>query len=270
MSLKNYRKSVGGITLNLWEGGQGRLMIFLHGVTANASVWDPVLLALQDTFHVIAIDQRGHGQSDKPTSVYGSADFARDALQLVETVAGAPAIIVGHSLGARNSIVAATTQPELVAGVVAIEFTPFIEKEVMDALEARVKGGDRVFASTDEIIAYLADRYPLMPKDALERRAKYGYREDQGVFRPLADPAAMVATVAGLREDFERAVLDVKTPVLLVRGKESKLVSAAAFERTLRLRPDLPNLVVPDTDHYVPEEAPIAVVKAIRNFAETL
>ncbi len=270
MVLNIKKKSVGNITLNLREGGEGRLIVFLHGITANASVWDPILSTLQGSFHVVAIDQRGHGLSDKPSDGYGASDFAADVLRLIQATSTAPAIIVGHSLGARNGVVAATMQKELVAGVVAIELTPFIEPEVLETLEKRVNGGNRAFASKDEIISYLSARYPLMPQDAVARRAAYGYVEHQGVFRPLADPISMAATAAGLREDFEPAIQNVQRPTLLVRGQESKLVSAAAFERTLRLRPDFKNLVVPKTDHYVPEEAPAAVVKAISEFAETV
>jgi 2-(acetamidomethylene)succinate hydrolase len=270
MSLKSHRVPAGAITLHIREAGSGPLVVFLHGITANAAVWDPVLLELRDAFHVVAVDQRGHGQSDAPPHGYGGEAYARDLLDLIEALGGAPAIVVGHSLGARNGVVAATLQPERIAGVVAIDFVPFIEDEVLEALEARVKGGDRTFASIDDIIAYLASRYPLMPPDALQRRATHGYHRIGNVFRALADPKAMAATAEGLREDLEPAMASVRRPVLLVRGAESKLVSVAAFERTQQLRPDLPALVVPGTDHYVPEEAPAVVSRAIRDFAKDI
>ncbi|QAY96033.1 alpha/beta hydrolase [Methylovirgula ligni] len=270
MSLKTHKKKAGGVTLNLREAGQGQLMVFLHGISANASVWDPILYSLQESYHVIAVDQRGHGLSDKPSKGYQGQDFASDILRLIEATSSGPAIIVGHSLGARNGVVAAAMQKELVAGVVAVEFTPFIEPIVLDTLKKRVIGGNRTFASKDEIVSYLSERYPLMPPDAIERRSTYGYVERNGVFHPLADPSGMAATAAGLREDFEPAVRVVDRPILLVRGKESKLVSQMAFERTQHLRPDFKSLIVPDTDHYVPEEAPATMAKAIREFAQTI
>jgi len=85
--------------------------------------------------------------------------------------------------------------------------------------------------------------------------------------RPLADPAAMAATARGLREDLVPAFTAVRTPVLLIRGAQSKLVSAAALEKTQSLRPDMPTLVVPNTDHYVPEEDPDTVASAVIDFA---
>jgi len=64
--------------------------------------------------------------------------------------------------------------PDKALGVVAIDFTPFIEEAVFDELDKRVAGGDQTFDSLDDIAAYLRKRYPLLPEDAVMRRARYG------------------------------------------------------------------------------------------------
>ena len=242
------------------------LALFFHGITANAYVFQPVLEQLAGEFRCVSVDQRGHGRSDKPASGYGAEAFAEDVAALVRHFGGRPALIVGHSLGARNGIVAAAKHPALIAGVVAIDFTPYIEDQVFTDLETRVNGGDRVFASVEEVKSYLAGRYKLMPADAVERRARWGYRPVEGGLRPLADPGAMTQIAAGLREDLETPLRAVKVPVLLMRGKESKLVSPAAFAKTRALRPDLPSVEIERADHYVPEEEPKATVEEIRKF----
>lgn len=261
-----HKVDTGRITLNVRETGQGPVAIFLHGITSNGAVWEPVLTALKNTMRCFAVDQRGHGLSDKPDSGYGAAAYSEDVLALIETLDAGPAVIVGHSLGARNGVVAATLRPDLVSAVVAIDFTPFIETEVLDALEARVIAGDRSFASREEIEDYLRDRYAMMPPEAIRRRAYSAYQETGSGLRPLASPKAMAQTAAGLREDLEPAFRAVNRPVLMMRGAVSKLVSAAAFEKTRKLRPDLPALVVEDTDHYVNEEKPEVVSRAILDF----
>lgn len=242
------------------------LALFFHGITANAYVFQPVLEQLAGEFRCVSIDQRGHGRSGKPATGYGAASFAEDVAALVRHFGGRPALVVGHSLGARNGIVAASLHPSLIAGVVAIDFTPYIEDQVFTDLETRVNGGDRVFADVEEVKSYLAGRYKLMPADAVERRARWGYRPVEGGLRPLADPGAMTQIATGLREDLEAPLRAVKVPVLLVRGKESKLVSPAAFARTRALRPDLPAVEIERADHYVPEEEPRATVEEIRKF----
>lgn len=265
-SVKVRRIDTGRITLNIREVGNGPATIFLHGITSNSAVWDPQLLALKDIVHGVAVDQRGHGLSDKPDSGYGAGDLAEDILALIRTLDAGPVFIVGHSLGARNGVEAAALAPDLVRGVVAIDFTPYIETEVLDQLASRVNGGDRLFASQQEIEAYLQGRYPLMPADAVRRRAVSAYQKIEGGFRPLASPRAMSQTAEGLRGDLVPAFTNVKRPVLIVRGALSKLVSPAALEKTRALRPDMPVLVVENADHYVNEEAPEVMTAAIREF----
>ncbi len=266
-SIREHKIETARLALNAREAGSGPLAIFMHGITAVGAVWDPILERLAGSFRVVAIDQRGHGRSDKPNSSYSADELSDDAIALVEALGGGPAVLVGHSLGARNGVVAATRRPDVVRCVVAVDFTPFIEDEVFASLEARVNGGDRDFASLQEVEDYLHNRYPLLPPDAVKRRARHGYVARGDVLRPLADPGAMAATARGLREDLVPAFTAVKTPVLLIRGAGSKLVSAAALEKTRGLRPDMPALVVPDTDHYVPEEDPETVASAILDFA---
>lgn len=254
------------------EEGAGDDTVFLfHGVTANHRVWAPVQRALAARARVIAVDQRGHGRSGKPASGYAAADYADDIGGLVRALGGRGRnVLVGHSLGSRNSIVAGERFPGLIDGVVAIDFTPFIETEVFDTLAARVGSGDQAFASVSEIEEYLQQRYPLMPADAVARRAAYGYSGEAGALRPLASPEAMRQTVEGLRADLSGSYRGLAVPTVVVRGAESVLVTEAAFERSRALRPDLAYETVPGADHYVPEEQPDAIVTIVSSLIDQL
>jgi 2-(acetamidomethylene)succinate hydrolase len=217
-------------------------------------------------FRITCIDQRGHGRAPKPATGYAGEDYARDLNEvLLEKT-----LLIGHSLGARNALVAGGRYPEKVAAVVAIDFTPYIEREVFDALDSRVAGGGRDFASPEEVRKYLRQRYPRLPADAIERRARHGYECVDGKWRPLALPAAMRQTCAGLREDLSSTLKDIKAPVLLLRGEDSKLVSREAWAKTRALRPDIPAHEISDADHYVPEEQPAAVAAAVLDFWDSI
>lgn len=264
---QTHQIDLGDITLSVRECGSGPLAIFLHGITANAAVWDPVLDRLSDTFRAVAVDQRGHGRSAKPPSGYHGTDFADDVARLVDVLGGGPALLVGHSLGARNAVFAAAEHPELVSAVVAIDFTPFIEREAFDAVERRIRSGDTTFTSRDAVERYLRDRYPRMPADAIARRATYGFERVDGRYEPLADGAAMIETHRSLvSDDTEGAFSRVRCPLLVIRGEASTVVSASAFEKTRRLRPDARAITIEGADHYVPEEQPAAVTAEITRF----
>jgi 2-(acetamidomethylene)succinate hydrolase len=217
-------------------------------------------------FRIVSIDQRGHGRAPKPASGYSAQSYAED----VDSLLKEKTLLIGHSLGARNALVAGLRYPEKVAAVVAIDFTPYIEREVFDALDARVAGGDRSFESLQEISSYLRERYPRLPSDAIERRARHGYECVDGKWRPLASAAAMRETCAGLREDLSPALRKISVPMLLLRGAESKLVSRQAWAKTRALRPDIPAHEIADADHYVHEEQPAAVAAAVLDFWDSI
>ena len=256
--------------VSLWGkvSGTGRPVVLLHGVTANAYVWDPVASRLADSLRVIAVDQRGHGRTGPAADRdYSAAAFASDVAGLAAAL-GEPIIVAGHSLGSRNAIEAAARYPAAVAGVAAIDFTPYIETAVLRAVGSRVVRGNRGYAGLHELRAYLRERYPLLPPDAIERRVRSGYRHTaDGGYQPLADPEAMRLAADGLSEDLAPALAKMTAPAVLVRGAESTLVSPGAWRRTRELRPDLPAVEIAGADHYVPEERPDEVADLILRLA---
>jgi 2-(acetamidomethylene)succinate hydrolase len=262
------RLPTGAAELYAIELGEGPPLLFLHGITASAFVWQPVMEKLAGSYHCVAIDQRGHGRSGRPPDGrFGAAAYAGDAAGVAALIGNGRAVIVGHSLGARNAITAGALHPDAVAGVVAIEFTPFIEQAAFDALDARVTGAPASFASVGEVTGYLSARYPGLPAEAVARRAAGGFAERaDGTLTPLADAGAMRETCAGLREDLAPDLRRLGVPAVLVRGADSRFVSAAAFRAAQALRPDLPAVVVDGADHYVPEEKPEEVAQIIREF----
>ena len=190
---------------------------FITRMPQNAwdAVFEPLMARLSDRFTTIAVDQRGHGRSDKPETGYEANDYADDIAGLIRTLDRGHAILVGHSLGARNSVTVAAKYPDLVRSVIAIDFTPYIETEPLDALEARVNAGSQLFEDVKSVEAYLAGRYPNIPADAIRIRAESGYQPVDGGLRPLASPAAMAQTAKGLRSDLVPAYRDVTKPVVL-------------------------------------------------------
>ncbi|MEV7646922.1 alpha/beta hydrolase [Arthrobacter sp. NPDC089319] len=254
---------IAGTKICFRDSGQGRPVLFLHGTSASLGVWDGVMAGLGEGYRTIAVDQRGHGRSSKPERGYSQRDFARDILGLAAHLGLEDVVLVGHSLGARNAIVAAAMEPKRIAGVIAVDYLPFVEPEVIDNLEHRVLGGHREFNGFDEIVDYLAERYPRTPRKALEARALYGYEKRGKHYLPLAEPEAMRGTVDSFRTDFREAFTEVRGPVVVVRGEKSAIVSERAFLLAKELRPDFDYVTVPDCDHYIPEAAPEVVLEAL-------
>jgi 2-(acetamidomethylene)succinate hydrolase len=155
--------------------------------------------------------------------------------------------------------------------VLAVDYSPWVESDVLDVLQVRVAAGNRAFASVDEIEAYLQDRYRLLPAEAVARRAAWGYRQDaDALWRPLADPSAMDQLIEGFRTPWADEFAAVSVPMTQVRGAHSSIVSDAAWQAALDARPQDRVVVDPTADHYVPEEHPALVAAELRQLLSTL
>lgn len=249
--------------------GNGPAIVLLHGTSANYAVWEPIANELASRATAISLDQRGHGRSDKPGTGYDGASFAFDIVTVLDALGIERAIVAGHSLGARNAWVAAAKYPDRVSAVVAVDYTPFVEQEVLDNLEVRVAGGDQVFASIVDIEGYLHKRYLRMPLDAIHRRAKWGYRQlEDGNWVPLAPASALKQLVDGLRTPWDQEFRDVAVPMTCVRGIDSMVVSVAAWEAAQDARESARWVVVDNADHYVPEEHPDVIAAELLRILE--
>jgi 2-(acetamidomethylene)succinate hydrolase len=266
MKPETFECPLGGVSLHAVAMGKGPLVVLLHGITANAYVFLPLMERLAHRFRLVSIDMRGHGRSSKPPSGYAAKDYADDIETLIRRLGG-PALLIGHALGARDAFVAGARKNGLVSGIVAIDFTPFIDEQVFVALGQRIAHGNRLFADRAAIAAALSERYPMTPSDAIQRRVTYGYRQVEGGWRPLADATAMAATAEGMRENFEAAFKSLEVPTLLIRGAESKFISPEVWARTKALRPDMRFVELAGADHYAAEEIPDAIAAEVLSFA---
>jgi 2-(acetamidomethylene)succinate hydrolase len=253
-----------GVDIVFRVRGSGPVVVLLHGTSANHAVWEPVGDALVTGATVVALDQRGHGRSDKPATGYRGEDFVTDVETVLDALGIERAVVAGHSLGGRNAWLAAARLPDRVSGAVVVDYTPYVEPAVLDELDVRVARGFRSFADLDEIESYLRDRYPVILPGAVSRRARWGYRPTaDGRLVPLASAEAMSQLIEGFRTPYDDEFRSVAVPMTHLRGRESAIVSEAAWDRAMIDRPDDRFVVVDDTDHYIPEERPALVAAEI-------
>jgi pimeloyl-ACP methyl ester carboxylesterase len=112
------RALVNGININYEQVGSGPPLVLIHGLTGSLEIWQRVIApALSDTFTVVTLDLRGHGQSDMPTSGYSTADLANDAIGLLDSLNIDRAHIVGHSIGGVIALHSAVLRPDRVCAV---------------------------------------------------------------------------------------------------------------------------------------------------------
>lgn len=114
--------STNGINLHFRDwGGNGRPVVLLHGLASSCHIWDLVAPRLAENFSVIALDQRGHGLSDKPETGYDFSTVAADLMGVIEKRGLQNPVIVGHSWGADVALEFSVAYPEVASGVCFVD-----------------------------------------------------------------------------------------------------------------------------------------------------
>src|SRR5579859_278592 len=135
-----------GIRMHVAETGSGPLVLLLHGFPESWYSWRHQLRALSEAgYHVVAPDQRGYGQTDRPEAIdkYSMFHLVGDVIGLLDALGEEKAVVVGHDWGAPVAWQTALLRPDLVRGVVGLSVAPPFPRQgdtpplaAMDALFA--------------------------------------------------------------------------------------------------------------------------------------
>lgn len=114
--------NLGDIALHYTDwGGEGRDLVLVHGLASTSHIWDLVAPFLTENFRVIALDQRGHGESAKPSSGYDFQTVATDLHCFINEIGLREPVLVGHSWGADVVLHHGATYPGLASGLVLVD-----------------------------------------------------------------------------------------------------------------------------------------------------
>ncbi len=102
-------------------GGSGSRIVLLHGLSSQSHIFDLVAPRLAENFRVVAFDQRGHGESDKPSGGYDFKSVTDDLLAFVDAMRWERAIIVGHSWGGNVALEFEARNTNRVAALVFVD-----------------------------------------------------------------------------------------------------------------------------------------------------
>ena len=117
-------------------------LCFLHGGAAHAHWFDAVVPALADRYHVVSLDQRGHGESAWALPpAYATEDFAADLLGMMDGLGWTRMTLVGHSMGGHNAMAFAAWYPERVSALVVVDSRPALPEDRVERMRARGQQG---------------------------------------------------------------------------------------------------------------------------------
>ncbi len=252
---------VNGLTLVADEWNRGLdaaadrpTILMLHGGGQNRFSWKNTGQVLADEgFHVVALDSRGHGDSDRaPDADYDVETLTADVLEVLGAI-GRPVNLIGASMGGLTGILVADhAGPEQVTRLVLVDVVPRFEKNGSARIREFMFSGLHGFGSLEEaadaVAAYLPHRRRPRSPEGLKKNLRlrdgrwYWHWDPAFMTKPGDDPELRT-------EKFEQAAADLTIPVLLIRGKLSDVVSPEGVRHFLDTVPNAEFVELSEAGH---------------------
>jgi pimeloyl-ACP methyl ester carboxylesterase len=254
-----------GVRMHYVEQGRkdGPVLVLLHGYTDSYLSFERVLPLLPRSFHVYALDQRGHGDSSRPECCYSQSDFASDVAAFLDAQGIPRAVLVGHSMGSFIAQQVAFEHPQRVEALVLVGSAPTVH-------------GNAVAAGLKSYVDTLSD--PIDPAFVRDFQAGTFYRPippsflDTAISESLKVPARVwKAALDGLiAEDHSSRLGEISVPTLVVGGDRDGFFSVAEQQALAQALPHASLSLYTGTGHAPHVEEPQRFVDDVKKFLRTL
>jgi pimeloyl-ACP methyl ester carboxylesterase len=272
MSFVERTVRVNGVTLHYldWGATEAPPVVLLHGITGHARVWDHLASRLVPGHRVLALDQRGHGDSDPaPGDDYRVGTMADDVAAFAASLRLDRFALVGHSMGGRIAIQYAADHGARLDRLVIIDIGPEIDLSgLMRVRDMMAQAPERI-ESEEWAVEYIRRGNPRQDLDMLRQRVRHGLKR-------LPDGELTWKYAKGLRDmmragrrdavDLWEPLPRIACPTLVVRGAESDILSADVAKKMTERLPAGRLVEIEGAGHTVPADRPEEFVRQIQAF----
>ena len=250
-----------------WGDPQRQAVVLLHGLQDCARSWDALASSLSPDYRVVALDHRGHGDSDRaPEGQYRLRDYVADVEAMVDQLGLDRVVLVGHSAGGRNAFVYAADHPEHVEVLAVVDIDPDAVNAASREMFKRYLAEGDEWPSLEAVVERLRQRGPNSSRGMLEHQALH-------MTRALPDGGRAWKRDPGLLTAYERPDLwaewsRIGCQTLIVRGRQSELLTHPV---AVRMREAVPRSRLAELEgggHWLYQEAPGAFEATLRWFLD--
>jgi esterase len=268
--------TINGLRLHYLDFGNGDKppLICLHGLGGNAYNFEELAAHLQTTYHVIAIDVRGRGDSQwGPPDEYNHTSYSSDLAMLIEQLRFPRVTLIGTSMGGAIAMLYAGGYPERVERLVLNDIGPEVDPAGIKRITDYTSTAPAQFQTLAEVGDYYRQNYPAMrqmPQQQLLNFVQWAVRPaEDGTLRWKMDPAIRNRPRGGSSArplDMWVPYARITAPVLVIRGADSDILSRATTERMRAVLPGLTTVMeIPGVGH-APTLLEPEALKAIKEF----
>ena len=263
--------TVGGLKLHYldWGIADKPKMLLLHGGAQTAHSWDFFALSMRADYHVVSLDQRGHGDSDwSEEGAYSTADHVGDINRFTDAIGFDNFVLVGLSMGGRNSFTFAAAYPNKVRELIICDVGPEIMVEGSRHIQEFMEGTYE-FESFDWLVQRVQKYNPRRPENQIRGSLINNLKKQaDGQWTWKHDRRRGIRRDRGgeITEEAWNSVRGIKCPTLVVRGQESNIFSPKTAQQMLDAIPESKLVEIPKAGHLVQGDNPVEFEKAARGF----
>jgi len=258
-----------------WGGAAALPAVALHGFALNCRSWDEVAPALSDALHWYALDQRGHGLSERAPALadYSRGRMADDIYGFINAAGLDRPVVIGHSMGGMNAMTFASRRPEALRALVLVDVGPEVSVDGAQQVRQFVAGPYEL-DSLEAWVEHTHRYYPFRSKEGIRKRLAVSLRETAG--GKLAKQfderfrEAEFRGVADSRGGIWEAARGLRCPTLLLHGEKSPVLKREQAERFAEAVDAVQLVTIPEAGHSVAGDQPEAFAAAVRAFLAAL
>ena len=240
-------------------------LVFLHGLMGFGANWRKVVSSLEDQFHILTLDQRGHGRSIKPETGYAPENYSDDLIEILNELGWDKIHLVGHSMGGRNALNFAARFPQRVISLVIEDISPEPKISDVEKYEKLLGRVPTPFENKKAAKEFLLNDFgdPVL--------GNYFYsnlvENDQGLVDWRFSKKGILDTVRlGREKDRWSEWRALKMPTLLIRGEKSQDLPQDIYEKMLKENMHVDGVVIKDAGHWVHFDQPEQFIKELKTF----
>ena len=248
-----------------WGDSSNTAMILLHHISSQAHVWDNFARNMSQEYFVLAMDMRGHGDSDwAGEGKYTTEHYASDVEALVGQLGLKNIVMLGGSTGGRVALVYAAQHPKKVTHLIMEDVGAVRPASISQGFADRIAAGDPELDTVGEWAKQQQGQNQRTPYEVFLHNAHHSAKRlPNGKLGLKRDPA--------IQRDFVPLELwhyveKITARFLLMIGTESNIVGKDQRERFCEILPEIQIVGIEDAGHIIVQDKPEEFEAEIRQF----